>query len=143
MDECLAYLGDGVMLGRDFQDQRENLLSVFLRFQKYNLKLKTGKCQFIPTKVKFLGKVVNRNGISVNTESIDAVKRRPRPNNIIDFTNYHRDHINKLSELAEPLHQLAGTKNAFECSEDQQRSFQSWNEALVHAVVLSYDDVLA
>ena len=85
----------------------------------------------MPTEVKFLGKIVNRNGISVNPDRIDAVQKSPRPKNkkevesVIGFTNYHRDHINKFSDLAEPLHQLTGPKNEFEWSEGQERAFQS------------------
>jgi hypothetical protein len=148
--ECLAYLDDVVVLGRNFEDQIDNLRRVFLRFQKYNLKLKPSKCQLMQTEVKFLRKIVSRNGISVNPDSIDAVKNWPRPTNkkevesFIGFTNYHRNHIKRFSELAEPLHRLTGTKNEFEWRKDQASAFQSLKEALVHAVVLNYpttDDV--
>ena len=86
------------------------------------------------TEVKFLEKIVNRNGISVNPDSIDAMKKRPRPTNkkkvesFIGFTNYHRDQIKRFSELAEPLHRWTGTKNEFEWSEDQESAFQSLKE---------------
>jgi hypothetical protein len=45
------------------------------------------------------------------------VQKSPRPKNkkevesFIGFTNYHRDHINKFSDLAEPLHRLTGPKS--------------------------------
>ena len=123
--EFLAYLG------RDIQDQIENMRRVFLSFHKYNLILKTGQCQLMPTKVKFHGKIVNRNGMSVNPDSIDAVKKCPSPQHkkevasFIGFTNYRRYHINKFPELAEPLHRLTGTNNEFEWSEHQERAFQS------------------
>jgi hypothetical protein len=142
--ECLAYLDDVVVLGRNFEDQIDNLRRVFLRFQKYNLKLKPNKCQLMQTEVKFLGKIISRNGMFVNPDSIDAVKKWPRPKNkkevesFIGFTNYQLDHIKKFSELAEPLHRLTGTKNEFKWSEDQESAFQSLKEALVHAVVLNY-----
>ena len=141
--ERLTYLDDVVVLGRNFQDQIDNLRRVFLRFQKYNLKLKPSKCQLMQTEVKFLGKIISRNGIFVNPDRIDAVKKWPRPKtrkeveSFIGFTNYLRDHIQRFSELAEPLHRLTGTKNEFEWSEDQKSAFQSLKEALVHAVVLN------
>jgi hypothetical protein len=94
------------------------------------------------TEVKFLGKIISRNGMFVNPDSIDAVKKWPRPKNkkevesFIGFTNYHRDHNKRFSDLAEPLHRLTGPKNEFKWSEDQESAFQSLKEALVHAVVL-------
>jgi hypothetical protein len=59
------------MLGRDFQDQIENLRRVFLRFQKYDLELNIGKCQLMPDEAKFLGKLVK----PVNPDGINAVKK--------------------------------------------------------------------
>jgi hypothetical protein len=72
------------------------------------------------------------------------MKKWPRSKNkkevesFIGFTNYHRDHINKFSELAEPLHRLTGKNNEFEWSENQESAFHSLIETLVHAAVLSY-----
>jgi hypothetical protein len=55
------------------------------------------------TEVKFLGKIISRNGIFVNPDRIDAVKKWPRPKtrkeveSFIGFTNYLRDHIQRFS----------------------------------------------
>jgi hypothetical protein len=63
--------------------------------------------------------------MSVNPDIVDAVKKWPRPNlkkeveSFIGFTNYHRDHIKKFSQLAEPLHRLTNTNNEFEWIGDQ------------------------
>ena len=73
--ECLAYLDDIVVLSTNFEDHMQSLIRVFTRFKQYNLKLKPSKCQLFQTKVKFLGKVVSNNEISVNPDSIEAVKK--------------------------------------------------------------------
>lgn len=117
--ECLAYLDDVIVLGTDFESHIQSLTKVFSRFQKYNLKLKPSKCQLLQTEVKFLGKIVCNNGISVNPDSIEAVKKWTPPRSkrevesFIGFTNYHRDHIKNFAEIAEPLHQLTGASKIF------------------------------
>jgi hypothetical protein len=42
--ECLAYLDDIIVLGKDFGVHLENVDKVLARFRKYNLKLKLKKC---------------------------------------------------------------------------------------------------
>lgn len=134
--ECLAYLDDVVVLGKDFEDHLQNFSSVFSRFQKYNLKLKPSKCQLFQTEVKFLGKIVSEAGISVNPESVESVQNWPTPKNkkevesFIGYVNYHRDHIKNFSALAEPLHQLTGPKVDFIWNEDHENSFQALKHAL-------------
>jgi len=141
--DCLAYLDDVIVLGTDFESHIQSLTKVFSRFQKYNLKLKPSKCQLLQTEVKFLGKVVSNNGISVNPDSIEAVKKWTPPKSkrevesFIGFTNYHRDHIKNFAEIAEPLHQLTGPKTDFVWHEEHQRSFDQLKEALVNAVILN------
>ncbi|VDI28661.1 Hypothetical predicted protein [Mytilus galloprovincialis] len=77
--ECLAYLDDVIVLGKDFDDHICSLSEVFSRFQKYNLKLKPSKCQLLQTQVKFLGKIVSADGVAVNPDSIGSVKKWPTP----------------------------------------------------------------
>jgi hypothetical protein len=114
--EYLAYLDDVVVLGTHFENHMQSLIRVFTRFKKYNLQLKPSKCQLFQTEVNFFGKVVSNNGISVNPESIEAVKQwtplksKKEVESFIGFTNYHRDHIKNFAEIAEPLHNLTGPK---------------------------------
>jgi hypothetical protein len=56
-----------------------------------------------------------------SSEEVAMTKNKEEVESCIGFTNYDRDHINKFSELAEPLHRLTGTKNEFEWSEHQER----------------------
>lgn len=78
--ECLAYLDDVIVLGDSFDGHLANLEKVFERFKRYNLKLKPSKCFLFQTKVKFLGKIVDKTGISINPESMEALKNWPVPN---------------------------------------------------------------
>ena len=115
--ECLAYLDDVIVMGENFSSHMRNLRSVLTRFQKYNLKLKPKKCNLFQTEIKFLGKIVNSKGISINPESIDTVKNWPVPKckkeveSFLGFANYHRDHISQFAKLAEPLHETVKNSN--------------------------------
>jgi hypothetical protein len=45
--ECLAYLDDIIVLGKNFKDHLDNLYQVLERFRRYNLKLKPKKCKMV------------------------------------------------------------------------------------------------
>ena len=111
-EECLAYLDDVIVLGKNFEDHLTNLTKVLQRFKDNNLKLKPSKCLLFQKEVLFLGKLVNDNGISVNPESKNTIMKWPVPakkrdvESFLGFANYHRDHIKDFAKLASPLHEL-------------------------------------
>ena len=51
----LAFLGDVLVLGKDFQDHLNNLQEVLDWFIEYNLKLKPKKVRVVPDKGTVLG----------------------------------------------------------------------------------------
>ena len=87
------------VLGQSFDHQLNNLRDVFSRFRKYNLKLKPRKCTLFRTEVKVLGKMVTRDGISLDPNKVEAVKNWPiyksvtEVESFLGFTNYHTSHI--------------------------------------------------
>lgn len=73
----------------------------------------------------------SENGISVNPESIEAVKNWPIRKNkknvesFLGFTNYHRKHIKNFSKIAIPLQDLTGQKIYFHWNNEHQESCES------------------
>lgn len=108
--ECLAYLDDVIILGRDMLSHTRNLSSVISRFEKFNLKLKAQKCELYQKEIKFLGKLVSQNGISVNPESIEIITKWPIPKDtkqlesFLGFANYHRNHVKCVAEITHTLY---------------------------------------
>lgn len=64
-----------MVVGNGFDDHVTNLVTVLVRLRTYNLKLKTKKCHPFQTEVLFLGKLVGREGVSVNPGSIQVVTK--------------------------------------------------------------------
>ena len=139
---ALAFLDDVMILGKTFEEHLENLREVLSRFRTYNLKLKPKKCSFFKKKVKFLGRVVGEDTVEVDPESISAVKDWPTPKctrdveSFLGFINYHREHIPKLAEIAEPLYALTG-KAPFMWNECQQVAFDKLKNLLISPEVLA------
>ena len=146
-EEVLAYLDDIIILGKDFETSLSNLLSMFARFRKFNLKLKAKKCELFQKQVLFLGKVVSQSGISPNPASVEKVQKWPKPTSskevmsFLGLANYHRAHIKNFAGLAEPLYQLTKKREKgekFDWSVEHESSFVQLKAALVSSPVLSF-----
>ena len=143
--EIFSYLDDIMVVGRNFDHHLRNLRKVFERLRQYNLKLKPKKCVFFQTEVKFLGKIVSKDGVKPNPDSVAVVKNWPKPTctkdveRFLGFVNYHRDFVKDFAELAEALYKLTG-KNKFHWGEEQQASFELLKEAMTTTPVLAYPD---
>ena len=141
---AIAFLDDVVVLGRSFEDHAEKLGKVLRKFKEAGMKLKPRKCHLFKTSVVFLGKLVSRNGVGVNPESLGAVKVGPVPKckkeveSLVGFVNYHRSHIEKLAEITLPLYKLMGAKAVFNWGPDQQEAFELLKVAMTTAPILAY-----
>ena len=69
---CIVYLDDVLIFSPDIATHLTHLESVFQRFQKYNLKLKTEKCNFAQ-QLWYLGYIVTPDGLLPDPENIRAV----------------------------------------------------------------------
>ena len=145
--EDLAYLDDVFVLGKSFKGHLLNIRKALLRLRKYNLKLKPRKCILFQTEVPFLGRLVGRNGISINPGKIEAVKKWPVPRNVqelqsfLGFVNYHRDHIKDFAVVTESLYDLTRkkkNKSPTEWTDGHDKAFEKVKGILVHAPVLAF-----
>ncbi|XP_014204270.1 uncharacterized protein K02A2.6-like [Copidosoma floridanum] len=71
--------------GRNRKEHDMRLIIVLRRLQKVGLTLKLEKCKFNQSKVKFLGHDIDKNGIHVVKEKVQAISHMPRPQNIKEF----------------------------------------------------------
>ena len=77
---------------------------------------------FFQTETSFLGRVVNSQGVGVNPENIEKVKRLKiglfqdlsrSVKKFLGFLNYHREHIKDYAKITSVLYELTGSKASF------------------------------
>ena len=78
-ETVLAYLDDVIIVGKTFWDHLKNIRKVLMRFRFYNLKLKPKKCILFQEEMKFLGRMVRQDGVSITPENIEKVTKWPVP----------------------------------------------------------------
>ena len=70
---------DVCVTGSTPQEHFENLHEFVYRLYAAGLKANIKKCKLYKNEVKFLGKIVDRDGVRLDTATTDAILKMPRP----------------------------------------------------------------
>ena len=110
--ECLCYLDDILIFGKTFEQHLERLNRVLQAIGDAGLTLNPKKCVFGTRCVKFLGHLIDVDGIHPNPEKVQAIKDFPKPmvvtslRGFIGMASWYRKFILGFAEMARPLHDL-------------------------------------
>ena len=111
---CLPYLDDVICFSGNFEDHLLHLRKILQRLRSKGIKLKLKKCNFFQKEVRFLGRIVSKDGYRMDDSSVDSVKELKNmiPKNvgqvrqILGLVGYHRRHIQDFARIAKPLTDL-------------------------------------
>lgn len=141
-----VYLDDIIILTPTFEKHLEILEEVFNRLKNAGLRLGRDKCQFCRPELKYLGYVVDNNGLHVDPDKISAILEIPTPRNvkevrrILGMTSWYRRFVKNFSSLVTPLTNLLRKNKPFIWTSECDDSFKKIKEALVSAPVLGCPD---
>jgi len=108
----LIYMDDIIIFSKTFDQHLEHLGKVFGKLRHSGLKLNANKCEFGMTQVRYLGHVINREGIHPNPEKVTAISNFPKPQNMSDVRRFlglvlfYRRFIKDFADIAKPLTDL-------------------------------------
>ncbi len=77
-----CYLDDLLIVSKDLESHLHKLDLVFTKLEEAGLKAKLSKCDFLKSRIEFLGHVVDGEGIHTVDSNINAVKHFPTPQNV-------------------------------------------------------------
>ena len=143
----LLYLDDVIVFSPDFQTHMDRLGTVLARFRQANLKLKPSKCELLQERVRYLGHVVSREGVSTDPEKVKAIKEWQVPRcqtevrTFLGFMGYYRRFCQDYATIAKPLTVLTAKDVKFVWGTEQQAAFDKLRLIMVDAPVLAYPDM--
>ena len=82
LEGTLVYLDDILVMGRDQGEHDRRLDKVLSRLQQWGFRLGLPKCLFSSREIKYLGMIVNEQGIRADPEKIAAIQHLRRPANV-------------------------------------------------------------
>ncbi|XP_061823055.1 uncharacterized protein [Nerophis lumbriciformis] len=132
----LCYLDDILVFAPTEQLALQRLEMVFERLQTHNLKLAPKKCHFMRPSVKFLGHIVQRNGISTDPDKVTAIVGLgekdlmeegtdiPSPSKIRSFlgmVGFYQQFFEGYSRISKPLFALTSGVKRPQNTKDKKR----------------------
>jgi len=111
---AIPYLDDVIVFSQTFEEHVENLRTVLRRLRKHGVKLKPKKCDMFKHEVKFLGRIVSKDGYRMDPNNVKAVVQLKdlHPKNvgevrqIAGLLSYYRRYIKDFARLAKPIYDL-------------------------------------
>ena len=112
LSEVLVFLDDLIVFSDTLEEHEARLMKVLNRLREYGLKLSPEKCHFFQTSVKYLGHVVDADGVHTDPSKVSALREWPQPTNrkelkcFLGFAGYYRRFVEGYSKIAKPLNAL-------------------------------------
>lgn len=143
---CLVYLDDVVIFSNTFDEHLDRLHAVLNAIRSAGLSLKPEKCHFGFQQLKFLGHVVNSEGVSPDPDKTAAVSAFPTPTDkravrrFLGLCAYYRRFVANFSKIAEPLTRLTKDDVPFVWGPEQTKAFDELKMRLQTTPVLGHFD---
>lgn len=142
----LAYLDDLLVISDSFDKHLSDLRAVFDRLRVFKLRANRDKCVFARERVKYLGHVISREGISPDDDKVRAVLEMKEPSNLqqlrtfLQTCSWFRKFIPDFAKVSEPLTRLTRKSQTWIWGSEQASAFESLKRLLTTAPILIQPD---
>ena len=143
---CIIYMDDILILNDTEEEHLELLEKVFKKLDEEGIKLKIQKCQIFTDRLTFLGYTVTANGLTMNTEKVNAITNMSIPTSkkqtqaFLGVINYYRIFIANFATIAEPLYKLLRKNVPFNWTQEQTNAVNELKRNLESRPVVQFPD---
>ena len=138
----LCYVDDVLVARKTIDQHLDRLAVVFEKLQGAGLKLKPKKCKLLHDSIKYLGRIIDKEGCRPDPESVEVLRTWKAPKDLrtlrsfLGFANYYREFIKDYATRIQPLQILVRKKGDWVWEEKHQECFEAMKETLIKAPVL-------
>jgi len=143
----LVYLDDILVYSRSAEEHLQHLETVLKVMDEHKFYINMTKCQFNASEVKFLGHIINKDGVKPDPAKVKVVFEWPVPENLhelrsfLGLVNYFRKFIDKYARVCMPLTELLKKGVEFHMNSPARlKAFERLKELLVSAPCLRIAD---
>ncbi len=107
-----VYLDDVIIYLNNLDEHKRHIKAVLKKIREANLKLKPSKCQWFQIELKFVGHLVERNGIRSDPQNVKKIKNAEVSKNTMELrrflgmAQYYRQYINGYADVVRPLYDM-------------------------------------
>ena len=140
-------MDDVLVFGRDQAEHDTRLTAVLKQVESAEATLNPEKCEFSRKSLKFLGHIIDANGIRADPEKTAAIREMKPPTNVsklrrfMGMVNQLGKFSKDLATLTAPLRVLLSKKQAWTWGPSQEQAFSQVKEELSKSTILALFDV--
>ena len=144
--KAAVMVDDVCVTGSSPQEHFENLHEFVYRLYAAGLKANISKCKLYQDEVKFLGKIVDRNGVRLDTCTTDAIVKMPRPQDkqqlrsLLGHMSYISKHVPDLRKARASLDNLLKPDVKFVWEAQHQDAFNQCKRLAGNSAMLTHFD---
>lgn len=144
-----TYLDDIIVTSSTFEEHCSLLYEIIKVLKDANLTVNLNKCHFFKTSIKYLGFVVDRQGLRTDPDKVSVIVNYPRPvtstdiKRFIGLCSWFRRFIKDFSTLMAPINCLLKGKKKrqpIQWTAEAESAFVKVKNALVSAPILTSPD---
>nr|GEX47101.1 putative reverse transcriptase domain-containing protein [Tanacetum cinerariifolium] len=144
LDRFVIVFIDDILIYSKLKKEHEGHLMLILKLLKEEeLYAKFSKCEFWLSKVKFLGHLIDSEGIHVDSAKIEAIKDWASPKTpteirqFLGLAGYYRRFIEGFSKIPRPMTKLTQKSVKFDWGEKVEAAFQLLKQKLCSVPILA------
>jgi RNase H-like domain found in reverse transcriptase/Reverse transcriptase (RNA-dependent DNA polymerase)/Integrase zinc binding domain/Integrase core domain len=126
----IIYMDNILIFANNQEDLQKHTKMVLQQLQEHNLFLKPKKCEFDKTMMEYLGLIIQKGKLSMDSVKLSGIQDWPIPNTVkqvrefLGFANFYQRFIKKFSKLVLPLNNLLQKDTKFEWNPECQKAFK-------------------
>ena len=147
LEGTLCLMDDICVFGRTQIEHDERLLKLLRILSEEGITLNADKCKFSVSSLKYLGYIVDAEGIHPDPSKVEAIEKFQTPSDIrgiqrfLGMINQLARFVPNISEKTKPLRDLLRKDCEWIWSEVQEKSFSELKNILKSAEVLAHYDM--
>lgn len=146
LEATSAYLDDLIVASDSVEEHVKHLECLFSRISEYGFTLKIAKSNFFMGEIKYLGFIIDRQGLRPDPEKVRAISEMPAPHDVttlrsfLGAVNYYSKFVRGMHELRRPLDALLKKDVKWNWSALCQQSFNRFKQILQSNLLLTHYD---
>ncbi|CAG9122098.1 unnamed protein product [Plutella xylostella] len=147
--KVFSYLDDIVLVDSNFESHIASLKWVLEQLKMAGLTVNMEKCQFARSSLKYLGYIVDKDGLRTDPDKVGAILNYPKPSTFtelkrfIGLASWYRRFVPNFAMVAAPLHDMTkgGKKGkTVTWTNEAEKAFMNLKTALTSTPVLKVPD---
>lgn len=137
-----CFYDDILVTGGTEAEHLTNLRSVFAKLLDAGFRLNLAKCAFFQRRIKYLGHIIDKDGLRKDEEKVEAIKRAPAPTNVnevkafVGLVNFYGRFLPNLAQLLSSFHKLPRKDEKFVWSPECAAALEMVKEIIASDRVL-------